>query len=117
MYDKVNFIFTKERNNMRNVLVTSLILFLTVQVYAQDWPQYLGPDRNSTSAQENLLRSWPENGPEVEWKVDLGIGYGGPVVKNGKVYILDRNDEVGDIMRCFDLASGEELWKYQYDPG
>jgi len=97
------------------VLLSILILAFTVQVYAQDWPQYLGPDRNSTSPQENLLRSWPENGPEVEWTVDLGIGYGGPVVKNGKVYILDRNDEVGDIMRCFDLASGKELWKYQYD--
>ena len=100
---------------IRNVLIPALILFFTVQINAQDWPQYLGPDRNSTSPQENLLQSWPENGPEVEWTVDLGIGYGGPVVKDGKVYILDRDNEVGDIMRCFDLASGKELWKYQYD--
>lgn len=103
---------------IRKVLLPVLILAFTVQVYAQDWPQYLGPDRNSISPQENILRSWPENGPEVEWSLDLGIGYGGPVVKNGKVYLLDRDNEVGDIMRCFDLTSGEELWKYQYDaPG
>lgn len=97
-----------------------LIVFLSVgiSVIAQDWPQFLGPDRNSTSPQKNILRSWPENGPEVLWSVDVGIGYGGPVVKNGKVYLLDRDDKVGDKMRCFDLASGKELWSFVYDaPG
>ena len=85
---------------------------------AQDWPQFLGPDRNSTSPQKGLLRSWPENGPEVLWSVDVGRGYGGPVVKNGKVYLLDRDDEVGDFLRCFSLQTGEELWKFSYEsPG
>jgi len=87
-------------------------------VNAQDWPQFLGPERNSTSPQENIIRSWPENGPEVLWNVDVGIGYGGPVVKDGKVYLLDRDDEVGDKLRCFDLSNGEELWLFEYEaPG
>jgi outer membrane protein assembly factor BamB len=88
------------------------------QINAQDWPQFLGPDRNSISPQKGLLRSWPESGPEVLWSVDVGIGYGGPVVKNGKVYLLDREDGVCDIMRCFDLQTGKELWRFSYDaPG
>ncbi|WP_346857000.1 PQQ-binding-like beta-propeller repeat protein [uncultured Draconibacterium sp.] len=82
---------------------------------AQDWPQYMGPNRNSISPQKNILRAWPEQGPEVLWSVDVGIGYGGPVVKDGKVYLLDRDDKVGDKMRCFDLNTGEELWKFEYD--
>jgi outer membrane protein assembly factor BamB len=87
-------------------------------VNAQDWPQFLGPERNSTSPQENIIRSWPENGPEVLWNVDVGIGFGGPVVKEGKVYLLDRDDEVGDKLRCFDLSNGEELWLFEYEaPG
>jgi len=81
---------------------------------AQDWPQFLGPDRNSTSPQKGLLRSWPESGPEVLWSVNIGIGFGGPVAKNGKVYFLDRDEEVGDMMRCFDLQTGKELWKFGY---
>ncbi|KPK87291.1 MAG: hypothetical protein AMS27_03070 [Bacteroides sp. SM23_62_1] len=89
-----------------------------MNVYAQDWPQYLGPNRNSTSDQKGLLRSWPENGPEVLWTVDVGIGFGGPVVEDGKVYLLDRDDKVGDNMRCFDLSSGKELWNFAYEaPG
>ncbi|MDF1574809.1 MAG: PQQ-like beta-propeller repeat protein [Bacteroidales bacterium] len=107
----------KIRQNMRFV---ALLLFSAcmANVYAQDWPQYLGPERNSTSPQENILRSWPEEGPEVLWNVDLGIGYGGPVVKDGKVYLLDRDDQFGDKMRCFDLSTGKELWKFEYEaPG
>jgi len=95
-----------------------LILFIGINLNAQDWPQFLGPERNSTSPQKGLLRSWPEKGPEVLWSVNAGMGYGGPVIKNGKVYLLDRDDEVGDIMRCFNLQTGEELWKFSYNsPG
>ena len=91
-----------------------VLLVCITNVYAQDWPQYLGPNRNSTSSQKGILRSWPENGPEVLWTVDLGRGNGGPVVKDGKIYLLDRDDQVGDIMRCFNLSSGEEHWHFGY---
>lgn len=103
---------------MKKLLATILIIAATLCAQAQDWPQFLGPHYNSVSDQKGLLHSWPENGPEVLWKVPLGIGFGGPVVKDGKVYLLDRDDEVGDMMRCFDLSSGKELWQYGYEaPG
>jgi outer membrane protein assembly factor BamB len=95
-----------------------VLLVCLANVYAQDWPQYLGPNRNSVSPQKNLLRTWPENGPEILWTVKVGLGNGGPIVKDGKVYFLDRDDQVGDNMRCFNLSSGEELWDFAYDaPG
>ena len=94
------------------------MLGCSVYVSAQDWPHYLGPNSNSVSDQKDLLRSWPQNGPEVLWSADLGIGFGGPAVKDGKVYLLDRDDLVGDKMRCIDLATGKELWSFSYDaPG
>jgi outer membrane protein assembly factor BamB len=95
-----------------------VLLVCIANVYAQEWPQYLGPNRNSTSPQKGILRTWPENGPEVLWTANLGIGYGGPVVKDGKVYLLDRDDQVGDMLRCFDLSNGKELWNFAYNaPG
>lgn len=99
---------------MKNkLIIASALLLMTFanSLYAQDWPQFLGPERNSTSPQKNLLRSWPQSGPEVLWTTNIGIGYGGPVVKDGKVYLLDRIDSIGDIMRSFDLTTGKELWK------
>jgi len=43
---------------------------------------------------------------------------GMPVVKDGKVYLLDRDDKVGDKLRCLDLSNGKELWSFSYEaPG
>jgi outer membrane protein assembly factor BamB len=111
---------TVSKNHYRLPLMIMATLFVIfgMEVKAQDWPQFLGPDRNSTSPQKGLLKNWLESGPTVLWSVNVGRGYGGPVVKNGKVYLLDRDDDVGDMMRCFSLQTGEELWKFSYDsPG
>jgi outer membrane protein assembly factor BamB len=100
------------------IVAAFLQMLLANIVYAQDWPQYLGPNRNSTSPQKDILRSWPASGPEVLWTANVGPGFGGPVIKEGKVYLLDRDDKTGDIMRCFDFSNGKELWSYSYDaPG
>jgi outer membrane protein assembly factor BamB len=99
-------------------LPLAILLIFIVDANAQDWPQFLGPDRNSHSDQTGIMRTWPDKGPEVLWSVDVGIGFGGPAVKNGRVYLLDRYDEVGDSLRVFDLANGKELWSFGYSsPG
>lgn len=106
---------------MKNQLILQSLFFFVLAagiVTGQDWPQYLGPNGNSTSPQKGIIKTWPESGPEVLWTVDIGIGYGGPVVSNGKVFLPDRDDDTGDIFRCFDLSTGKELWKYSYSaPG
>jgi outer membrane protein assembly factor BamB len=81
---------------------------------AADWPQFFGPKRDGTSAEKGLLRTWPKEGPKVLWTVPVGVGFGGPAVSGGKVYLLDRNDAVGDNLRCFDLSTGKELWTFAY---
>jgi outer membrane protein assembly factor BamB len=104
---------TVNKMKKRKLIVSLSVLFVFIaNAYSQDWPQFLGPQRNSTSPQKGILRTWPESGPEVLWTIPVGIGYGGPVVKEGKVYLLDRIDSIGDKMRCFDLLTGKELWNY-----
>jgi len=104
--------------HLRIILSAYLTLFIFLNSNAQDWPQFLGPERNSISPQKGILRSWPQDGPEVLWTRNVGKGFGGPVIKDGKVYLLDREDATGDIMRCFDFNNGKELWSYSYDaPG
>ena len=101
------------------LLFTIIILASCMfDINAQDWPRFLGPNSNSTSPQKGILRSWPAEGPTVLWTTNVGPGYGGPVIKGGKVYLLDRDDKTGDIMRCFDFNTGKELWNYSYNaPG
>jgi outer membrane protein assembly factor BamB len=96
-------------------LVTVIVALTVACAFAADWPQYYGPKRDSTSAEKGLLRSWPKEGPKVLWTAPVGIGYGGPAVSGGKVYLLDRDDKVGDSLKCFDFSSGKELWNFSYD--
>ena len=110
VYDSVRF--------MKQTLGLFVLSFLVCHTIADDWPQYLGPTRNSISPQKGILRTWPEKRPEVLWTASVGRGFGGPVVKEGKVYLLDRDDIVGDNLRCLDFANGKDLWHFGYDaPG
>lgn len=105
---------------MKNMakLVTILFALSVTSLVGEDWPGLYGPRRDNTSMQKGLLRSWPQEGPKVLWTVPLGAGFGGPAVSNGNVYLLDRDEAVGDKLRVFNLASGKELWTFSYDaPG
>lgn len=85
---------------------------------ASDWPQFQGPNRDGSSPETGLARTWPADGPKVLWTFPLGAGYGSPSVRDGEVYILDRVNDTQDVMRCIDLNTGKELWNYSYDaPG
>jgi outer membrane protein assembly factor BamB len=98
----------------RAALVALLVTLSGVSGGAEDWPGYLGPKRDGTSAEKGLLRTWPKEGPKILWTAPVGIGYGGPVVSGGKVYLLDRDDAAGDTLRALDFATGKELWSFAY---
>ncbi len=105
---------------MKNTLklVTIMVALSATVLAAADWPWIYGPLRDHTSDQKGLLRTWPADGPKVLWTVPMGAGFGGPAVSGGNVYLLDRDEEVGDKLRVLDLASGKELWTFAYDaPG
>ena len=102
-------------------LLVALTLGTTAN--AENWPQYLGLNRDGISPETGLARSWPEGGPKSLWNVPVGEGYGGPAIFNGEVYILDRvniktPDEAADVLRVIALDTGEELWRVSHDaPG
>jgi outer membrane protein assembly factor BamB len=99
-------------------LVALAVAVSVTSTFAADWPWIYGPRRNHTSDQQGLLRAWPPEGPKVLWSAPLSAGFGGPAVGAGKVYLLDRDEKVGDTLRVFDLATGKELWTFAYDaPG
>jgi len=81
------------------------------------WPRFRGKDFDNISKEEiALAKSWGDAGPNVLWSVDLGEGHSGPVVANGCVYLLDYDEENRrDILRCFSLDDGQEIWQRGYD--
>lgn len=81
------------------------------------WPQFRGPARdNIDPAPPALVETWGEAGPPVLWEMDVGEGYAGPAVWDGRLYLLDYDEEAGgDLLRCFRLEDGRELWRRGYE--
>ncbi|MFP4381431.1 MAG: PQQ-binding-like beta-propeller repeat protein [Candidatus Sumerlaeia bacterium] len=101
-------------------LIILLCLLAWGSVFAADWPQFMGPMRTAEApeSESGLLKKWPQNGPSAKWTVDVGVGYGGAAIDDGKVFMLDREGNQKDIFRVLDLDSGDELWRYEYSaPG
>ena len=97
-------------------MTTALFLSLVGLVPAQqnDWPEFLGPDRTGKVELSGVSFDWGEDGPGVVWAAPTGPGYGGCAVRDGEVYLLDREVGVKDILRVFDLETGEEKWTAEY---
>ena len=86
------------------------------EVVPGSWPRFRGQNFDNISTDTTpLAQSWDSAGPPLLWKVTLGEGYAGPAVRNGRVYLLDYNERrKADMLRCFSLKSGTELWRRWY---
>src|SRR5713101_5481575 len=78
-------------------------LFFGAALRADDWPQWLGPQRDGVWRETGLVDKFPEGGPKVLWRTKLGGGYTGPAVVGNRVYVMDRQ--------------GDQLKKGQETPG
>jgi len=80
------------------------------------WPQFRGPNLDSISPEQTrLLRAWQVGEPRELWGVDVGEGYAGASVWNGRVYLMDYDREKKqDALRCLSLADGSEIWRFAY---
>ena len=81
-----------------------------------DWPQGRGESRDGVWSESGVHTTLPSSA-DVKWEAEIGAGYSGPTVANGKVYVMDRMTEPEAIERvlCFDAESGEQIWKHQYE--
>ena len=75
---------------MRSCLALALCAAcLAVPLFAEDWPQWRGPNRNDQSSETGLKKSFDGKAPPVVWEIkNAGVGYSGPSIYKGKVYLV-----------------------------
>lgn len=80
------------------------------------WPNFRGGNFDNISLDKTQLRDFTD-GMElpVLWSLVLGEGHAAPAVHNGRVYLLDYDEEESaDALRCFSLDDGKEIWRRWY---
>ncbi|NQT18702.1 MAG: PQQ-binding-like beta-propeller repeat protein [Planctomycetes bacterium] len=93
----MNVVFSVPRRAAGAAAILFLSLLFVTAANADDWPQWLGPERDSVWRESGILTAFPEGGPKVAWRAPVGHGYGGPAVADGKVYVMDYEIESGGI--------------------
>lgn len=116
---------------MKSRLV-ALVLFALAPslLLAEDWPQWLGAQRDGVYRESGIVTQIPAGGLPVVWRAPVAHGYAGPAVADGKVYSFEYEITSGELgfqpgkrdtlegqecVRCLDAASGNEIWKREYD--
>lgn len=66
------------------------LMWLSASASADDWPQWMGPQRDGVWRETGLIETFDTHGPPVKWRVPVKAGYVGPAVAEGKVFLLDR---------------------------
>lgn len=75
--------------------------------------QWRGQNRDGKYQEKNLLKTWPEDGPELLWFTEeLGSGYGSPVVTDNSIFILASVDSSAVVV-ALDL-NGQVKWKKDF---
>src|SRR2546428_4503064 len=89
----------------------ALILASTV-LRADDWPQWLGPKRDSVWRETGLVEKFPDGGPKVLWRIPIDGGYAGPAVAGERVFVTDfvtPGQRVGDPGQRPELPGTERV--------
>ncbi|MCH5373002.1 MAG: hypothetical protein JJ992_03425, partial [Planctomycetes bacterium] len=97
------------------VQACGLLLLLSTCSSADDWLFFRGPNCNGISAETGWTASWPESGPEVAWRANVGVGASSVVVMGDRVFTMgSRKDEDTDVVWCLDASTGRVLWQFGY---
>lgn len=97
---------------IQRLLLISVVL-LTKTLYAQNWPQWRGPNRDGHLANFVSPAIWPDSLQRV-WRVTVGAGLSSPVVVDKKIFLLTREGE-DEIVSCYESTTGRRLWQQRYD--
>lgn len=98
---------------------------------AEDWPEWMGAQRDGEWRETGLVKTFPAGGPPVRWRIPVGGGYSGPSVVGTYVYLTDKQLPAGqknpddpfardrqqatERVLCFNDADGSLVWKHEYD--
>ena len=113
---------------MARLLLGMAVLAGCGMVRADDWPQWLGPQRDGIWREAGVRKDLPKEGAQVVWRAPVSLGYAGPAVADGKVYVPDFVMTEGEFdgksqgggphpgkerILCLDAATGKVLWKHE----
>lgn len=118
-------------NRLMMYLMVGVCSVMTVPIsMADDWNQWLGPNRDGVWSETGIITSIPNDGLKVVWRAPIASGFSGPAVAGDRVFVTDYVRKNGDPtfdagkrsklegserIHCFDRLTGEPIWSQSYE--
>ena len=93
--------------------VVLFALLISTSVFAADWPNWLGPDRDGTTTDKGFDPAFARGGVDIKWTKDLGVGFTGVTVADGRAFTAGWEGGKTTLF-AFDAKSGKELWSHSF---
>lgn len=87
----------------------------SIQRSADDFPQFLGPQRNAVLADTYLATDWQANPPKELWRQAVGDAWSSFAVVGSALLTQEQRGEQEAVVR-YDLETGNLVWVFHY-PG
>ena len=101
-------------NAMKCLLViTMLVIASCCNIRADDWPNWMGPDRSGVSSESGWSTTWPADGLAEDWAKEIGIGFSSISVVDGVLYSMGHRDGQETVW-CLDAKTGADVWSHSY---
>ena len=102
----------KGTSRSRMIMVGCAILMVAGGVFAQDWPQWRGPNRDGKVTGFAAPQQWPQELTQ-KWKTTVGAGDATPALVGQKLYVFTRQGD-DEVTLCLSASDGKELWRDAY---
>ena len=78
---------------------------------AEDYPQFLGPNRNAILGGIRLARDWSKRPPRLIWRQPIGAGWSGFAVLGDSAVTQEQHGEQETVF-CYELKTGKVKWRH-----
>lgn len=102
----------RNANRLIGAIVGCVVLISAGRLFAQNWPQWRGLNRDGKATEFNAPETWPAALVE-KWRTSVGFGDATPALVGDKLYVFVRQGD-DEVTLCLDAGSGKELWKDTY---
>jgi outer membrane protein assembly factor BamB len=93
-------------------LIAAAVLSFSTSIFAENWPQWRGPNFNGSSTEKNLPASFSKT-ENVVWTVDLpGPSAATPVIWEDHVFVSSGDERTKTLQAfCIDRKTGKVRWQ------
>lgn len=78
----------------------------------EDYPQFLGPNRNAILGDIRLARDWSKRPPRLIWRQPIGAGWSGFAVFGESAVTQEQHGEQETVV-CYELKTGKVKWRHE----